>query len=57
MAARVDTEKCKGVGACVEACAVDAIRVENNKAVVDEGECIDCGACVDACPNDAITLD
>jgi len=57
MAAKVDKEKCTGCGSCVDACAVDAITIEDNVAVVDEGTCIDCGACVDECPTDAITVD
>lgn len=57
MAAKVDTGKCVGSGACVEACPVEAISVQDNKAVVDADTCIDCGACVDACPSEAITVD
>lgn len=56
MAVKVDKEKCAGAGACVEACPVDAIKLEDNKAVVDEDACIDCGACVDACPSGALEL-
>ncbi len=54
MAVNVDNEKCTGCGACVEACPVNAIKLENNKAVIGE-ECIDCGACVGVCPVEAIT--
>ena len=57
MAAKVDSAKCAGSGACVEACPVEAIKLVDNKAVVDADECTDCGACVDECPNKAITLD
>ena len=57
MAAKVNLEKCVGSGACVEACAVDAIKVENSKAIIDADECIDCGSCVDECPNEAISMD
>ncbi len=57
MAAKVDSAKCAGSGACVEACPVEAIKLVDNKAVVDKDECTDCGACVDECPNQAITLD
>lgn len=57
MAVKVDKEKCAGAGACVEACPVDAIKLEDNKAVVDADECIDCGACVDACPSGALELE
>ncbi len=57
MPAKVDPEKCTGCGDCVEECPTDAIKMENEKAVVNEDECIDCGACVDVCPSEAITLD
>ena len=57
MPAKVDPEKCTGCGDCVEECPTDAIKIENEKAVVIEDECIDCGACVDVCPSEAITLD
>ena len=56
MAVQVDVEKCTGCGACVDACPVDAITVENDIAVVDEAECVECGACAEECPNDALSL-
>jgi len=57
MAAKVDSEKCTGCGNCVEVCPVEAISMNNEKAVVDEDTCTECGLCVDECPNDAISLD
>ena len=57
MAAKIDLEKCTGCESCVEACPVDAITVENEKAKVDEEACIDCSTCVDECPSEAISLD
>ena len=56
MAVQVDVEKCTGCGACVDACPVDAITVENDIAVVDEAECVECGSCAEECPNDALSL-
>jgi len=55
MAVTIDQEKCTACGACVEACPVDAIKLED-KAKVDPETCIDCGTCVDECPVEAITL-
>jgi NAD-dependent dihydropyrimidine dehydrogenase PreA subunit len=55
MAANVNNEKCSGCGVCVDACAVGAIALENDKANVSD-ECIDCGVCTDECPNEAISL-
>jgi Fe-S-cluster-containing hydrogenase component 2 len=55
MAAVVDSEKCAGCGACVDACPVDAIAMEDGKAVISD-DCIECGACVGECPLEAISL-
>jgi len=55
MAAKVDNEKCTGCAACVDACPVNAIKIENGKAIISE-ECVDCGACISQCPVDAIIL-
>jgi ferredoxin len=55
MAVNIDKGKCTGCGDCVDVCPVEALSIENEKAVVND-ECIDCGACVNTCPNDAISL-
>jgi ferredoxin len=57
MAAKVENDKCNGCGPCVDSCPVEAIKIEDNIAVVDADTCIDCGACVDACPNSALAMD
>ncbi len=44
-----------GCGTCEENCPVEAIKVENEKAVVNEDDCVDCGTCIDECPEKAIT--
>ena len=56
MAVTIVKEKCTGCGACVDVCPVDALKLEDDKAVVDPETCIDCGTCVDECPVEAITL-
>jgi NAD-dependent dihydropyrimidine dehydrogenase PreA subunit len=34
---------------------VEAIQVENEKAVVDQEACVDCGTCIEECPEKAIS--
>jgi ferredoxin len=58
MPAKVAQDTCTGCGACVDACPVEAIAMQDNgKAKVDPATCTDCGACVDECPVEAITLE
>ena len=56
MPAEVKKDDCTGCGACVDACPVDAIKLEDNIAVVDADECTECGVCEDECPTEAITV-
>ena len=55
MAVKIDLEKCTGCSKCAEVCPVNAIKIENEKAVISE-ECIECGVCVNECPSEAILL-
>lgn len=57
MAAKVDASKCTGCSTCVDACPVEAIAIENDKAKVNADECVDCGTCVDECPEGALALE
>jgi len=52
----VDEEACDGCGACVDACPVDAIRVDGKLASISEAACTGCGACLSSCPKDALDL-
>ena len=54
--AEINEDECMGCEACVGACPVEAISMNEGKAVVDAGSCIDCGACVGECPSEAISL-
>ncbi|MCL4528474.1 MAG: 4Fe-4S dicluster domain-containing protein, partial [Chloroflexi bacterium] len=63
--AAVDTAKCNGTGACVEACVYEgaiALQTFNEngeevkRAVITPANCVGCGACVSACPNNAIDV-
>ncbi|MBM7000477.1 4Fe-4S binding protein [bacterium] len=51
----IDTDECVACGACVDACPMGVLEIEEEVAtVVDEDSCIACGSCVDACPSGAI---
>jgi heterodisulfide reductase subunit A len=63
--AEVDIQKCKGTGACVEACLSDGalVLVEKEidgqkvqRAQVTPAFCLGCGACVAVCPENAIDV-
>ena len=56
MAVQVDIEKCNGCGTCLEACPVEALILNDEKAKCADDACIDCGACVDECPTSALSL-
>lgn len=49
-------QKCVGCGACIRACAYDAITIVDKLAIIDSDKCVLCGACVQACPFDAIVI-
>jgi len=51
-----DQDECAGCGECVEACPVDAIRMEGDFPTADQGWCIGCGVCVDRCSTGAARL-
>ena len=55
-AASLDREACIGCGVCERRCQVDAIRLEQDVAVLQERRCIGCGLCVTTCPSGALTM-
>jgi Na+-translocating ferredoxin:NAD+ oxidoreductase subunit B len=50
----IDANLCTGCEKCLEVCAVDAISMINEKAIINETICNGCRACVPACPKSAI---
>ena len=45
---------CIACGLCVQECPVEAIEIENNRAVLDYKKCINCGLCSLKCPTGTI---
>ena len=48
------TQGCIGCGICVKICPHDAIKIENNLAVIDYSICTECGLCAAVCPKKLI---
>ncbi len=57
MAVVVDQEACVGCESCVPVCPVEAISMEDDKAVIDQDLCTECEACIVECPVEAIKLE
>ncbi|QSZ67320.1 DUF362 domain-containing protein [Methanofollis aquaemaris] len=51
-----DPARCTGCGRCVLTCPVNAIALENGRAVVEEERCIRCYCCHEMCEEGAIDL-
>ncbi len=49
-------ELCIGCGVCVERCQMEAVGLEEDRAVVNKDRCIGCGLCVTTCPTQAMEL-
>lgn len=54
---KVILDKCVGCGLCLKVCPVDAIKLEDKKAIIDLDKCTLCGACPDSCKFEAIVIE
>ncbi|MBN2863572.1 MAG: 4Fe-4S binding protein [Bacteroidales bacterium] len=53
---KLDSDKCSGCGTCLDRCQMDALSLNDGKAVVNTDRCIGCGLCVSTCSTGAMTL-
>ena len=54
--ASLNPDTCKGCGICTKRCQMEALHVDNKKAILDLDRCIGCGLCVDTCVTKSLTL-
>ncbi len=56
VAPSISAKHCTTCGACLKACAHDAIDLSTGKAVLDENLCVGCGRCITVCEPQAIRI-
>lgn len=56
VARKICKTACIACGKCERACNYNAVKVENNLAVIIPENCTACGACVEACPMNCIVI-
>jgi electron transport complex protein RnfB len=54
--ATMNSATCAGCGTCAERCQMEALQLEDGRAVLDTDRCIGCGLCVGTCPTDSLAL-
>jgi NAD-dependent dihydropyrimidine dehydrogenase PreA subunit len=55
---KIDEQKCKQCGECVDVCPADVLAIEGDTTVVTAPqECLGCESCISVCPEDAITVE
>jgi NAD-dependent dihydropyrimidine dehydrogenase PreA subunit len=54
---KIDLDKCKGCGECVDICPSEVLEMADEKAnVANPDECAGCESCVEVCEEGAITV-
>ena len=51
-----NADTCAGCGTCTERCQMEAIRLDDGKALLNPDRCIGCGLCVSTCPSHSLSL-
>jgi electron transport complex protein RnfB len=53
---KLDSYKCSGCGTCIDRCQMDALSLNDGKALLNPDRCIGCGLCVSTCSTGSLTL-
>ncbi len=54
---RIDKEKCKLCGECVDVCPVNVFEIDEEETrVANPADCLGCESCISVCPEEAITI-
>jgi uncharacterized Fe-S center protein len=56
VAPNISEKNCTTCGACLKACAHDAIDLSSGKAILDVSRCVGCGRCITVCEPQAIRI-
>ncbi len=56
VAPTIAEKRCTTCGACLKACAHDAIDLDSGKAVIDASRCTGCGRCITICEFQAVKI-
>ncbi len=54
--AKPDSDKCSGCGTCINRCPMDALSLNDGRALLNPDRCIGCGLCVSTCSAGSMTL-